>query len=148
MRKKLTSAARCTIKKRSAEININKRQAIEQLRKDLHNGPLHCFGYHKKCSTDYCKAVAATIVTIPEKSETCNDTLDMSESSSQMSVDCLAVVTEEQIMFWNDAMSDSIEESISTTALEEIDQEMVFDVQSIVGRLVAKAEYLIGKKIN
>ena len=29
--------------------------AVVKLRKDLINGPLHCFGYHTKCSTDFCK---------------------------------------------------------------------------------------------
>ena len=53
MRKRLTQAARCAIVMRSQE--NDKRMAVVKLRKDLINGPLHCFGYHKKCSTDFCK---------------------------------------------------------------------------------------------
>lgn len=45
MRKRLTIAARCAIVMRSKEGNIQ--EAIVHLRKDLLNGPLHCFGYHK-----------------------------------------------------------------------------------------------------
>ena len=53
MRKRLTSAARCAIKMRSKE--ENKHKAVRLLEQDLVNGPLHCFGYHQKCSLDFCK---------------------------------------------------------------------------------------------
>ena len=53
MRKQLTKAARSAIIMRSKENNHPK--AIKKLQKDLINGPLHCFGYHEKCSTDFCK---------------------------------------------------------------------------------------------
>ena len=33
----------------------NKKKAVAQLRKDLDNGPLHCFGLHTNCSPDFCK---------------------------------------------------------------------------------------------
>ena len=52
MLKRLTSAARCAIKMRSKE--PDRRNAINLLRKDLLNGPLHCFGHHQKCSSDFC----------------------------------------------------------------------------------------------
>ena len=51
MRKQLTKAARSTIIMCSQENNHP--EAIIQ--KDRINGPLHCFGYHEKCSTDFCK---------------------------------------------------------------------------------------------
>lgn len=51
MRKQLTTAARCAIKMRSAE--PDKKRATELLREDLRNGPLHCFGNHANCKTDY-----------------------------------------------------------------------------------------------
>ena len=54
MRKRLTSAARCAIKMRSKE--SNRSRAIKLLEEDLINGPRHCFGYHEKCSTDFCTA--------------------------------------------------------------------------------------------
>ena len=53
MRKQLTKAARSAIIMRSKE--NNRPEAINKLQKDLINGPLHCFGYHEKCSTDFCK---------------------------------------------------------------------------------------------
>ena len=31
-------------------------QAILKLEHDLLNGPYHCFGYHAKCSTDFCRS--------------------------------------------------------------------------------------------
>ena len=53
MRKKLTSAARCTIKMRSKD--ADQRKAVRLPEQDLINGPLHCFGYHQNCSLDFCK---------------------------------------------------------------------------------------------
>lgn len=53
MHKRLTSAARCTIKMRSLEPDT--RKAVKLLEQDLVNGPLHCFGFHSKCSADFCK---------------------------------------------------------------------------------------------
>ena len=35
----------------------NHLEAITKLQKYLINGPLYCFGYHEKCSTDFCKTV-------------------------------------------------------------------------------------------
>ena len=52
MRRRLTSAARCAIKMRSKENDINKAQKL--LEKDLINGPFHCFGHHSRCSPDFC----------------------------------------------------------------------------------------------
>jgi hypothetical protein len=53
MRKRLTSAARCAIKMRSK--NEDQRKAVRLLEQDLINGPFHCFGYHQRCSIDFCK---------------------------------------------------------------------------------------------
>ena len=53
MRKRLTCAARCAMKMRSQEPDTTK--AVKLLVQDLVNGPLHCFGFHTKCSTDFCK---------------------------------------------------------------------------------------------
>ena len=52
MRKRLVSSARCAIKMRSREPDPKK--ALEQLKKDLVNGPRHCFGLHQFCSPDFC----------------------------------------------------------------------------------------------
>ena len=53
MRKRLTCAARCAIKMRSQ--GSDRAQQIKKLEKDLINGPLHCFGYHAKCSPEFCR---------------------------------------------------------------------------------------------
>ena len=58
MRKRLTAAAHCAIKMRSEE--PNKSRAVQLLWEDLQNGPLHCFGIHDNCSTDYCTATHKT----------------------------------------------------------------------------------------
>ena len=52
MRQQLVSAARCAIRMRSKETDAKK--AVELLNRDLLNGPLHCFGIHSHCSTDFC----------------------------------------------------------------------------------------------
>ena len=52
MRQRLTSAARCAIKMRSKEPNT--REAVQLLKRDLKNGPYHCFGNHTNCSPDFC----------------------------------------------------------------------------------------------
>lgn len=52
MRQKLVSAARCAIKMRSKE--NDRKEGVSKLRKDLLNGPSHCFGIHTHCSTDFC----------------------------------------------------------------------------------------------
>ena len=52
IRKRFTSAACCAIKMRSQEPDRN--VAARLLEQDLLNGPFHCFGYHDKCSPDFC----------------------------------------------------------------------------------------------
>ena len=51
----LAKAARSAIIIHSKENNHP--ETIKNLQKYLINGPLHCFGYHEKCSTDFCKTV-------------------------------------------------------------------------------------------
>ena len=46
------SAARCAIRMRSKETDL--KNALVQLRKDLVNGPQHCFGIHTNCCTSFC----------------------------------------------------------------------------------------------
>ncbi len=53
MRCRLTSAARCAIKMRSQEPDVA--MAVKKLECDLINGPFHCFGQYKKCSSDFCQ---------------------------------------------------------------------------------------------
>ncbi len=59
MRKRLVSAARSAIRMRSMQ--ENKKEALKKLKHDLQNGPLHCFGFHEKCSSDFCKSAKEKI---------------------------------------------------------------------------------------
>ena len=52
MRKRLTSAAQCAIKMRSKGSD-----RVQAIKRDIMNGPLHCFGYHESCSADFCSTV-------------------------------------------------------------------------------------------
>ena len=54
MRKRLVSAARCAIRMRSREPDT--KTALASLKKDLANGPRHCFGIHTQCNPDFCTA--------------------------------------------------------------------------------------------
>ena len=120
MRKRLTIAARCAIVMRSKEGNIQ--EAIVHLRKDLLNGPLHCFGYHTKCSTDFCKrAQQPPAPALPTEDTTSNvSTLPHStpaslpdditpSNTSQQSTEhgnvCEAML--EQAEFWHDTMDEN-----------------------------------------
>ena len=67
MRKRLVSAARCAIRMRSKE--KNRVQALALLRKDLINGPRHCFGIHTHCSPDFCTTVRDLQVQQPPTSQ-------------------------------------------------------------------------------
>ena len=58
MRKRLTSAARCAIKMHSKEQDKTKGLAL--LKRDLINGPYHCFGHHSNYSPDFCQAARST----------------------------------------------------------------------------------------
>lgn len=37
----------------------DRKRAIQLLRTDLHNSPLHFFGIHSQCCTNYCKVAQA-----------------------------------------------------------------------------------------
>ncbi len=54
MRKQLVSSARAAIRMRSKE--DDRKKSLAALKHDLQNGPLHCFGFHQHCSTDFCKS--------------------------------------------------------------------------------------------
>lgn len=55
MRRKLVSGACCAIKMRSA--NSDRAVGVRLLKRDLLNGPNHCFGNHNHCSPDFCSTV-------------------------------------------------------------------------------------------
>ena len=76
--KRLTNGARCAIKINAKDGNV------DQLRKDLRNGPNHVFNDHSNCSTYFCK-VAAAHCTESEMSSTAPLQSGSTQTSSQPS---------------------------------------------------------------
>ncbi len=79
MRQKLVSAACCAIRMRSKETDAKK--AVELLNKDLLNGPLHCFGVHSHCSTDFCSVAQ-------DHQAASSGSSDQAASSSTINIEC------------------------------------------------------------
>lgn len=91
MRKKLVSAARCAIRMRSRE--TDKKIALASLRRDLCNGPLHCFGLHDSCSPDFCistreRIQKATSSSLPPSTSTACSASYSSVSISSLGTSC------------------------------------------------------------
>ena len=91
MRKKLVSAARCAIRMRSRE--PDKKIALASLRRDLCNGPLHCFGLHNSCSPDFCisareRIQKATSMSLPPSTSTACSASYSSASISSLATSC------------------------------------------------------------
>ena len=182
MRKRLTKAARCAIKMRSME--SDKRAATQKLQHDLHNSPLHCFGIHDACSTDFCKTAQqrvreqhhntashdlAPTDSLSFESSTSSTTSTVSSSShsvssstiasshttalpaeqvSDVSLDTILTVSQEQEEAWSDALDETDLEAVRSIpkSREQVNKVMLCDIQRIVGRLVSKSEQLLGKK--
>lgn len=86
----------------------NRKVAVKQLREDLRNGPLHCFGTHSNCNTDYCKVAqsdhgehADTGLSLP---------IDTAKPSSIESVEITGIhkVAEQEQRLWEDALDEKI----------------------------------------
>ena len=154
MRKKLTTAARCAIIMRSGKKDT--KLAVNLLRKDQRNGPLHCFGIHTNCSTDYCKAkMTCTDATDNTQLHHVNidsidsiDTLEQLDPEQSEEQELVDIATQEE-QFWHDALNEEEMEDVRSIApqpSENVDPEMIWDIQRLVGRLISKADKLIGKK--
>lgn len=149
MRKRLTMAARCAIKMRSAE--PDRKRATELLHEDLRNGPLHCFGNHANCETDYCKFKQSTYQSdniLQSSSADCPAPQPVNfddQVSSEMSA--VSAVALEEAQAWCDAMNEDEIEAVRCIPPQSspIDPEMLCDIQQIVSRLIAKAPQLLGK---
>ena len=165
MRKRLAAAARCAIKMRSESKDT--KNAVELLRQDLCNGPLHCFGVHTHCSADYCKVKATaktstttgtatttktitttdtTTITIPD---THNHIVSSAESTAvENDEEMVATIACNEEQLWRDTMDDEEMEAVRSTALQssdDIDPELIWDIQCLVSRLIGKADKLIGE---
>ena len=141
MRKRLT--ARCAIKMRSME--SDKKAVIQKLQHDLHNSPLHCFGIHDNCNTDFCKIVQqrasgsadSTVIldldsdlrpppptrsgtpafssTQPTSSATDTGSSSSTEDDSDSSLQTILIVSQEQEEAWNDTLDETDFEGIRST---------------------------------
>ncbi len=85
-RKRLVSAARAAIRMRSTESD-----ALISLKRDLQNGPRHCFGFHDDCSPDFCKTAQdklsiSSTATIPPS---LTQSTSQPSTSSENSIDVL-----------------------------------------------------------
>ena len=90
MHKRLTKAARCAIKMRSRE--SDKKAAVQKLQHDLHNSPLHCFGIHDNCSTDFCKIAQQRASGSADGTMQTQDT-HMTESTASASTSSTQLIT-------------------------------------------------------
>ena len=158
MRKRLTKAARSAIIMCSKE--NNRSEAIKKLQKDLLNSPLHCFGHHDKCSTDFCKTAkaqstnnATKLISLPatnNSSNTAGDVDDTANGNSSSDTtdevvaggdDIIEIISDLQEA-WHEATDDSnLEEvrDIPTAPPDSpLDNNMICDIQRIASRLVAK----------
>ena len=147
MRKRLTTAARCAIKMRSTESNA--KRATELLRQDLRNGPLHCFGVHTNCSTDYCKvARTGPSNATPDNCGTFQLQEVTSENLDEEEQSLYAVAAQEE-QFWRDALDEKELESVRSVATQpasSVDKVLLLDIQRLVGRLIALSDKLLGKR--
>ena len=142
MRKRLTGAARSAIKMRSSI--CDKKLAAELLRQDLYNGPLHCFGIHTNCSPDYCRGVQATNGSTNTDTHTENPAHTSSPQSDETTI---ITVADNEKQVWDDVMEETDVDALGSAPAQpsvEVDPEMLSDIQRLVGRLIGKAEQLLG----
>lgn len=145
MQKRLSKAARCAITMRSRD--TDRKRAIQLLQHDLKNGPLHCFGIHTHCSTYFCKVAqsrAGDTAHSNDNTPPSPRSLQNQPSTGHTDVD---IIAHEQEQAWRDAVDDTDLEAIRFVPASDcrVDERMICDVQALVGRLVAKAEQLLGK---
>ena len=145
MRKRLTTAARCAIKMRSAELDA--KRGTELLRQDLRNGPLHCFGIHSYCSTDYCKIVCNSNTTTATNASISTSTQSEESTLEDREKEPASVIASQEKQFCRDAIDEETEavHSVAPELPANVDPQLVWDIQHLVGRLISKADKLIGK---
>ena len=152
MRKHLTTAARCAIKMRSTGSDV--KRATELLQEDLSNGPLHCFGIHTTVVQTIVRLhvvhrhhADTTNILIPEHASSRGE-----ESTSGTNEDeSINTVAAQEEQFWRDAITEEELDAVRSVALQlpaNVDSVFIWDIQRLVGRLIAKADKLIGEGVN
>ena len=138
MRRRLTKPARCAIKMRSAM--LDKHLATELLRQGLRNGPLHCFGIHAQCSTDYYYRLAQKEHLGNVSAETWADASSSHHAQDTSSLDtCETSLTDDntpeyiaarESRFWEDAVNENNLDDIYMIASQNpgVDPEMIWDI--------------------
>ena len=124
MRKRLTKAARCAIISRSNE--NNRCEAIIKLEKDFLNSSLHCFGYHSKCSVDFCTtakqlAQCTVVSTTPSSSGSSNSSIG--DEGNSNSDDSTSSGDDGNSSGGSDIMDTSSSNSSADTCINSEDQE-------------------------
>ena len=139
---RLTCGARCAIKMHSKTNNV------EQLRKDLRNGPHHVFNNHSHCNPAFCKVAAAVteknqLMTAPEteNGENCEHF-----TLSQTIESILEEEMEEEVRIHNE--EDEAREGDSTVEFASIPDDLLFRVARAGDRLVSSAPQLISNSTS
>ena len=142
--KQLTVGARCAIKMH----NLSK--DVEQLRKDLRNGPSHVFNDHTKCSSSFCKVAAGAVgKSLPSVDANNSSTVSQTpadEASSESTltatidniINCELAQDREEFMIEDEARGGD-----STVNASDIPDELFFMIQRAGDKLVSSAPALI-----
>ena len=112
------TALGCAIFMKSKETNQQK--AIVDLRKDLLNGPLHCFGFHSKCSIDFCKTPPRRSLPAPPNTASLHSTENTSTNNSTLP----QLTTSANLPEDEGCSTQSSASQLHTTNLDDLDEAM------------------------
>lgn len=141
--KRLATGARCAIKMHSTA------KDVEQLRRDLRNGPNHVFNDHSNCSSSFCKVVAGISSSVPDGD---NDNNEMSSQTSDGKFEVthtltgtIDSITTSELATEREAFTveDEARGGDNTVNRGDIPDELFFMVQRAGDRLVSNASALV-----
>lgn len=150
--KRLVVGARCAIKMHSSTKNV------QQLRKDLRNGPSHVFNDHTHCSPTFCKVVAKTTET--NQVELADGTTEPPSNSIQdstqdtdsgLSSTLEAILTEEvqqAIELHNEEDEARGQSDSDSCSRKNIPDDLFFQILRAGDRLVSMAPQLISNSTS
>lgn len=141
--KRLTVGARCAIKMHSISNDV------EQLRKDLRNGPSHVFNDHTNCNPSFCKVAAGVVgTTLPSVDAHCSTASQTSdneadtESSLTSMIDNIInselALEREEFLIENEARGGD-----NTVNASDIPDQLFFMIQRAGDKLISNAPALI-----
>lgn len=143
--KRLVVGARCAIKMHSSTKNV------QQLRKDLRNGPSHVFNDHTHCSPTFCKVAAKTIETNQVQLATTQDAASccIQDTDSSISSTIDAIITEEvqqEVETHNE--EDEARGANTSCNRKDIPDDLFFQILRAGDRLVSMAPQLISNSTS